>query len=577
MRIISCDIENFGCLSNYHMDFKEGINVVCEDNGFGKSTLAAFIRIMFFGFLNQGKRDDLINERMKYKPWQGGVYGGKITFLMDDKTYIISKCFGNKEQEDTVFIRDGITNVEVKHFSKNPGEEIFGIDSQAFLRTSFISQNDCDYIINDSINARLSNMTDNQNDVNNYDKVDTELKNILNSMSPDKKTGSIYKLRDTIEYAKEHIRKLPGIEADIKKLEYQLECAYKKEADNDEKLANYHKKVAELRVNISACKERERIEKLLIKEQSELEDKKTQLEHIENKSIQKSKTNILPVVIPAIVAVVAFIIAFYNLIIGIIIGIADILAVAFMLIVRNRKKVYISEMDEIICLRQEIKTREEQLNKMRSHFFTEVQSGNVSVYERQLQEINDKITSLKSENRLTSNSINDYNNSIQCLSEEYDEISAYKEELNVLNAQYEEDREKFRLLTLTREMLMEAKIAFGNRYLNPVKEGFDKYYNILTGIESSEYFLNAVGDINVEKNGIPRDRKYMSSGLKDLIGICMRMSLVDAIYNGSPPFIIMDDPFVNLDDDKINKGLKLMEEIGKEYQIIYFTCSRSRV
>ena len=80
MKLISCYIENFGKLNNQSYEFNEGINSICEENGWGKSTLATFIRVMFYGFLNEKSRNGITNERKRYKPWQGGGYGGKITF-----------------------------------------------------------------------------------------------------------------------------------------------------------------------------------------------------------------------------------------------------------------------------------------------------------------------------------------------------------------------------------------------------------------------------------------------------------------------------------------------------------------
>jgi len=53
VKLLQCKIENFGKLSDVSFDFSEGVNTFCEENGWGKSTLANFIRIMFFGFLNR--------------------------------------------------------------------------------------------------------------------------------------------------------------------------------------------------------------------------------------------------------------------------------------------------------------------------------------------------------------------------------------------------------------------------------------------------------------------------------------------------------------------------------------------
>ena len=56
----------------------------------------------------------------------------------------------------------------------------------------------------------------------------------------------------------------------------------------------------------------------------------------------------------------------------------------------------------------------------------------------------------------------------------------------------------------------------------------------------------------------------------------MRMALIDAMYRKERPFIIIDDMFVNFDNDKLDMTLSLLNDISKEYQIIYFTCNESR-
>ena len=55
MRLINCYIENFGGLSRYSLTLQPGITVVEEPNGFGKTTLAEFIRAMFYGFPRASK------------------------------------------------------------------------------------------------------------------------------------------------------------------------------------------------------------------------------------------------------------------------------------------------------------------------------------------------------------------------------------------------------------------------------------------------------------------------------------------------------------------------------------------
>ena len=89
MKLVSCHIENFGLLSNVDKDFTDGLNTFINDNGSGKSTLASFIRIMFYGFSNEKSRSEIENERKFFKPWQGGTYGGNLTFEKDGVKYCI--------------------------------------------------------------------------------------------------------------------------------------------------------------------------------------------------------------------------------------------------------------------------------------------------------------------------------------------------------------------------------------------------------------------------------------------------------------------------------------------------------
>ena len=73
MKLIECYIENFGRLSAFTYRFDAGMNVLCEENGWGKSTFAAFIKAMLYGFTPTRSRSVTQNERQKYLPWQGGV------------------------------------------------------------------------------------------------------------------------------------------------------------------------------------------------------------------------------------------------------------------------------------------------------------------------------------------------------------------------------------------------------------------------------------------------------------------------------------------------------------------------
>ena len=47
MKLLRCHVENFGILSDFDLTFTEGLNVLCRENGFGKSTWRRFSRPCF--------------------------------------------------------------------------------------------------------------------------------------------------------------------------------------------------------------------------------------------------------------------------------------------------------------------------------------------------------------------------------------------------------------------------------------------------------------------------------------------------------------------------------------------------
>ena len=82
--------------------------------------------------------------------------------------------------------------------------------------------------------------------------------------------------------------------------------------------------------------------------------------------------------------------------------------------------------------------------------------------------------------------------------------------------------------------------------------------------------------IRIIENTISHDLEYYSRGYKDLFDLCFRFAIIDTIFKTNTPFVILDDPFVNIDDNKLNSIISSLKELSKEYQIIYMTCSNNR-
>lgn len=203
MRLLNCQIENFGKLHELSLDFRDGLNVFLRENGFGKSTLAAFIRVMFYGLSGERKAQDSDNERKKYRPWQGGSFGGSLSFALETgKCYRITRHFGERKGQDQFMLYDAETNLPSKDYSERIGEELFHIDETSFRRTCFIGQQALETGVTSEINARIGNVSEDPEDMNRYAEVIGQLKDEINALSPARRTGAIFKKRLELEELK---------------------------------------------------------------------------------------------------------------------------------------------------------------------------------------------------------------------------------------------------------------------------------------------------------------------------------------------------------------------------------------
>lgn len=151
------------------------------------------------------------------------------------------------------------------------------------------------------------------------------------------------------------------------------------------------------------------------------------------------------------------------------------------------------------------------------------------------------------------------------------DLENYKEERNQL------EKQKV-IIDKTIEILEKAKEKLSGKYLKGMNLNLNKYIKLIT--ENVNIVDKVSIDIdlntNIEIDGEKKSLQLFSSGYKDLVGICIRLALIDSIFEEEKPFLILDDPFVNLDEEKINNAIKLIKDISREYQIIYFSCHESR-
>lgn len=769
MKLICCHIENFGKLSNCDFDFTEGLNSICEENGWGKSTFAAFIRAMFYGLDGKRKQNVKENEYQRYTPWQGGVFGGWLTFETKGKTYKITRTFGTKEEFE---LRDANTNMECHDYSENIGEELFQVNRESFMRTVFIGQNDCKTGTTDDINSKIGNLTDGGNDMNCYEDADEILKKIENALTPKKSTGSIKKREGEItelrrevslgESLQEDIGKHQGYmtsrrtalevkKAERLKLSKEQEKAAKmgellgkrnewralvesgtaRKQELDAARENFPGDVPELteldkrldqcivmdtageRMEVNAITEAESVQYGIflrgfeegVPTLQEIKAYQEQVRTIRNKkedlskkeqelltqkaiasALSKKPSPLSPLVIGGIVGlVVGAILCLVMLLLGI--GVFVVGAVLCIVGLASGKKVKEVEVpDEIVLLEQQIEYLNEEIATLIQSVLHDVKryetvlQGYVSEerleeqlyqlqmkvkeYEtldekrlkfqmakekydsaketiitylekyqlpigsdlrKQLQVLKEQVQAFltieryykeaeekkmlfaastdveKLETEISEADIpnvEELNTAIARVDEEiyelqeqirvdhkvleelqlkFEEWEEKKTRLEVLVEQQEKEKEKYRLTGLAREYLAKAKEAITMRYAGPILERFLEYYEKIVTSDDTRFYIDANTKVTVEELGKQRETDTLSAGYQDLIHTCLRIAYVDAMYQEEKPMLILDDSFVNLDDKKVEAAKEFLHFIAEQYQVIYFTCSKSRI
>lgn len=69
------------------------------------------------------------------------------------------------------------------------------------------------------------------------------------------------------------------------------------------------------------------------------------------------------------------------------------------------------------------------------------------------------------------------------------------------------------------------------------------------------------------------DVSALSQGTLDLVYLAARIGLVRLVTGDRRPPLVLDDPFVTLDDDRARRALELLRTISSDFQVIYLTTS----
>ena len=234
MIIEACHIAQFGKWKDADFSFSPGKNSFLWDNGYGKTSFIYFFKLMFYGVSGDRKQDLEENERKHYMPFQGASFGGRIIFRIGEKRYRLERSFGLKKSEDSFRLFDEDSGKESKDYSENIGEELFSLDAESFQRVCMISHEDLHFSMNSRMHAKLGNVAEDQEDMKKFQQVQTILKDGINALSPNRRTGNIFKLKMQEEELSSGLYGKEALEYAVLSIEKEVLSLTEKEARRKE-------------------------------------------------------------------------------------------------------------------------------------------------------------------------------------------------------------------------------------------------------------------------------------------------------------------------------------------------------
>lgn len=172
------------------------------------------------------------------------------------------------------------------------------------------------------------------------------------------------------------------------------------------------------------------------------------------------------------------------------------------------------------------------------------------------------------------------------ISKIHDELKSAIEASNVLSeAEKEKERlqqiasdnkAEYELLSKAQALLEQANSNIRSRYVAPIKTAFDKYAKQLSSLFGDDVVLNADMKLTYTKGSKVIEQRFLSTGEQAMTYFCLRLALIEQMFKDEQVFVILDDPFMSLDNDHMDKMRELIRNIPTANQMIYLTCSDSR-
>ena len=588
-------IKAFGKLKDFSMDFDKGANLILQDNGFGKTTICAFIKAMFYGFTY--KVDGIDRDSKIYLPWDAqGSYGGTLEFVAGGKDYKIERYFTATAKGESVKLFDVSLNKEID--CDDIGETFLGLSSKAYESCFYIPQKDVELKQDESVVSKLTNMVNSADS----DKAIAELDNFVKHLSnPQRKDAVIPNLqKEKADLERRLAKALNSFE--------QSEKAKKSMEESAKKVCEIQAKIKDVSSKLDECRKTEQTEEITrtsdlmynisvlraqLEPLSAFKDASGDCQIVSTqplqKEVQKAKTPLLCGCGASLVLAIVFALLQQFVVFGIL----GVLAIAFL----------------VLAFVIKTKMANPLVKEILSKYFVVDDNSNLEILVKQLCENTEKYIQLNSQLQGFLARVNQTKTPLQeqvkleknRLEKEFEilqhELSSHQANVNLQKgrielllqhedstflkeqiAQIQQEIEKQTRLCHCAKTAMEniilAKENLATSYLPKLAQKASEILSSITNGKYSQIVTDKEFNLALVEQGMQKEIGRFSKGIQQQTLFAFRLALSISLYQKEIPFVLIDDGFVDLDETCFANVMNFVKTLAQNCQVIYFTCHK---
>ncbi len=622
MKILELQIKSFGKLADKKLSFGSGVNVLSQANGFGKSTIASFIRAMFYGvdYQFKGTGDEKKNDITKFAPWNkdNSKFGGAMIVQADNqKSYRIERFFGNTKRSEELLVTDLSTGKAVDLQEMSVGEYFLGLTCESYDRSTFFPQESVEISSNENLEQKLANLV--ENNAEDFDKVRDRLIKYKKERKLDRGNGGkIFNLQNEITVqqqkiieAKQQNERKVFAEQQLKEINLQKDILTKeKESILAEKQiltskkANYTLSQSDKEIQSTFNQAAATVKKYpnFNLDKQSLDDLSQKIDAIPQVVPQKApqtKPYLLYVLSALLVLGGVLLAVLVNLIAGLItsaVGIA-VFVVSLFIAKRNKQNSVVTlqatERDHLItdyfkiaqhygCQSTDFNQLKQEIqNKYSNYCYAKNTVENLAKAVRtensaEISKIDDAVAKIDNRCREIDREINSLSEQFggynQILKQNDSDVSGMQDRLNNLCEQMNIEVDNYNVAQTTLELLEKAKENLSQSYVPALAESCTKLIKQVTNC-NLELTLDNKFTIKLRQDGFTKSLSAFSRGTREITLLCFRIALSQMLFGGTIPLLIVDDAFVNYDEQNFVRATQLLQSLASNgTQVLYFTC-----